>query len=113
MVVVGLVLGVLMMHGLGDPAMSHSGMATGQTSMAAGSISAGMQQSPMGASHRHPASSLPAGEMVMGAICAFAVLVRLDRATRTGSGELATFIPIEMLRSIIAGGPEPPVPRRV
>ncbi len=113
MAVVGVVIGVLVMHGLGDPAMSHSGMAMGETSMAASAMAAGMQQSPIGASHRHPTPSLPAGEMAAAAICAFAVLLRLDRVTRTGSGSFAMFVPIAMLRSIIAGGPEPPVPRLV
>lgn len=111
MAVVGVVIGVLVMHGLGDPAMSHSGMAMGETSMAASAMAAGMQPSPVGASPRHSTPAAPAGEMAMAAICAFAVLLRRDRVTRMGSGSRRSWVPIAVLRSIIAGGPEPPVPR--
>ncbi|MFN8050971.1 MAG: hypothetical protein U0Q22_06025 [Acidimicrobiales bacterium] len=85
----------------------------GETSMTASPMSAGMPQPQVGASHRRSSPMVPAGEVAMAAICAFAVLLRLDRVTRTGPGSVATWIPIPMLRSTVAVGPEPPVPRLV
>ncbi len=77
--VIGLVVGVLVMHGLGDPSMDHSGMVMYRAQMphqTAGGTA--------GVTHGHDIPIAPASEMAMAAICAFAILALLDRVTRRG-----------------------------
>jgi hypothetical protein len=100
--VVGLVLGVFLMHGLSGPNMSHDGLpGLGSTSHAMGDMKSS------GPAHSH---SEAAAMLTMA--CAYAVLQLSVSAARREApmGERPSItglrIPIGPLR-----GPEPPVPR--
>jgi hypothetical protein len=106
--VVGLVIGVLVMHGLGDPSMDHSGVAMAPALMQheTAGVTAGM-------SRGHDSPAMPAGETAMAAACAFAVLLLVDRVTRHSSQPIQRWARPTMLRSRLLVGPEPPVPKPV
>jgi len=106
--VIGLVIGVLVIHGVGDPSMDHSGMAMGQTQMPHQSVGTAA-----GVGHGHHLPASPAGEMAMAAICAFAVLLLVDRVTRRGPQPMQRWAYPTPLRSRLLVGPEPPVPKAV
>ena len=108
--VIGLVIGVLVMHGLGDPSVDHSGMAMGQPQMPrqTSSTAAGMAD---GVGHGHDGPVAPAGEMSMAAICAFAVLLIVERVTRRSPQPMQRWAHPTVLRSRLLVGPEPPVPK--
>lgn len=106
--VIGLVIGVLVMHGMGDPSMNNSGMAMSQPQMP-------HQTTPMaaGVSQGHDMPVAPGGEMAMAAICAFAVLLLIDRVTRRGLQPTQRWAQSTVHRSRLLVGPEPPVPKPV
>ena len=107
-IVIGLVLGVLVMHGLGDPSMDHSGvaMAPAPAQHETAGVTASM-------SHGNDSPAMPAGEMTMAASCAFAVLLLVDRVTRRSPQPIHCWTCPTMLPSRTLIGPEPPVPKRI
>lgn len=107
-IVIGLVIGVLVMHGLGDPSMDHSGvaMAPAPAQHETAGVTAGM-------SHGHDSPAMPAGETAMAASCAFAVLLLVDRVTRRSPQPIQRRARPTMLPSRTLIGPEPPVPKRI
>ena len=106
--VIGLVIGVLVMHGLGDPSMDHSGVAMAPAPMRheTAGVTAGM-------GHGHDSPAMPAGEMTMASSCAFAVLLLVDRVTRRSPQPIHRWTCPTMLPSRLLVGPEPPVPKRI
>ncbi|NLA35685.1 MAG: hypothetical protein GX868_08345 [Actinobacteria bacterium] len=106
--VVGLVIGVLVMHGPGDPSMDHSGVAMAPAPMP--HETAGVTAS-MGRGHDSPA--MPAQEMAMAASCAFAVLLLVDRVARRSPQPIDRWTCPTMLPSRLLVGPEPPVPKSI
>jgi hypothetical protein len=104
--VIGLVIGVLVMHGLGDRSMDHSGLA--MAPMPQQSQPAGMTT---GVSHGHDLPGAPAGEMAMAAICAFAVLLLLDGVSRRNPQPIRRWAQPTVVPSRLVVGPEPPVHR--
>lgn len=107
-IVIGLVIGVLVMHGLGNPSMDHSGvaMAPAPAQHETAGVTAGM-------GHGHDSSAMPVGEMAMAASCAFAVLLLVDRVTRRSAQSIDRWTCPTMLPSRLLVGPEPPVPKRI
>ena len=107
-IVIGLVIGVLVMHGLGDPSMDHSGvaMAPAPAQHETAGVTARM-------SHGNDSSAMPVGEMAMAASCAFAVLLLVDRVTRRSAQSIDRWTCPTMLPSRTLIGPEPPVPKSI